>query len=78
MFAHKIKGSALYLHCDDLIKCSRNLEQLGKNALKVNGVKEISEINEIKIEIEDWLDKYDNALYQIKKELLSFEKKYKK
>jgi len=78
MFAHKIKGCALYLQCDDLIRCSRNLEQLGKNALKVNGINEISEINEIKKEIEDWLDKYDDALHEIKKELLSFEKNYKK
>ena len=78
IFAHKIKGSALYLQCSDLTTCSKNLEKLGKDALKINGVKEINEINEIKKEIEYWLDKYDNALYHIKKELLSFEKNYKK
>jgi HPt (histidine-containing phosphotransfer) domain-containing protein len=81
MFAHKIKGSALYLNCNELVKCGKNLEQLGKNVLKiniVNGVNKISEINEIKKDIEHWLDKYDDALHQIKKDLLLFEKNYKK
>ena len=45
MFVHRIKGSALYLNCDELVKCARNLEQLGKNTLKINIVNGVNEIS---------------------------------
>lgn len=68
--AHRIKGSAMYLRCEQLKHCAQHIELLSKN-VSAQTLTEDQRYT-LSVKLREWLTEYDGVIVRLREEYNSY------